>query len=106
MPPGTQDREQHRALQKEYGSFYRAVSDILFRHDPMELEGKRNPGDYDAAIDVLLSRIREAHHLTELQDLLFEVFQADFGAENCGSRERYDVAASEIWRVFERYRTI
>ena len=46
-------------LQKEYGSFYRAVSDILFRHNPMELDGKHNTGDYNPEVDVLLSRIRE-----------------------------------------------
>ena len=105
MPPEAQDRQQHRALQKEYASFYRAVSDILFRHDPMDLDGKHNTGDYDPAIDVLLTRISEAEHLSGLQELLFEVFRTDFGAENCGSRERYDVAASEIWKVYERHRT-
>jgi len=104
MPPGTQDRQQHRTLQKEYGTFYRAISDILFRHDPMELDRRRNTGDYDRAIDVLLSRISEAGDLTAMQELLFEVFQTDFGAENCGGRERYDVAASEIWQAYERHR--
>jgi hypothetical protein len=104
MPPETEDRQQHRMLQKEYGSFYRAVSDILFRHNPMELEGKHNTGEYDPEIDVLLSRIREAEHLSALQELLFEVFLADFGKENCGSRDRYDAAASEIWTAYERHR--
>src|SRR6516162_4324636 len=76
-------------LQKEYGSFYRAVSDILFRHNPMELDGKHNTGDYDPEVDVLdvlLSRIREAEDLNTLQQLLFEVFRTDFGEENCGNR--------------------
>jgi hypothetical protein len=34
MPPETEGRKQHRMLQKECGSLYRIVSDILFRHDP------------------------------------------------------------------------
>jgi hypothetical protein len=104
MQPETAGRDQHRQLQKEYGSFYRATRDILFRHNPMELDGKHNTGDYDSEVDVLLSRIREAEHLGALQDLLFEVFQIDFGAENCGSRERYDVTASEIWKAYEHHR--
>ena len=91
-------------LQKEYGSFYRAVSDILFRHNPMELDGKHNTGDYNPEVDVLLSRIREAENLSALQELLFEVFQTDFGDENCGTRELYRVAASEIWKAYERHR--
>ena len=73
-------------LQKEYGSFYRAVSDILFRHNPMELDGKHNTGDYNPEVDVLLSRIREAEDLNTLLQLLFEVFVTDFGEENCGNR--------------------
>ena len=104
MPPESEDRQQHRKLQKEYGSFYRAVSDILFRHNPMELDGKHNTGDYNPEVDVLLSRIREAEDLNTLRQLLFEVFVTDFGEENCGNRERYEVAASEIWHAYVRHR--
>src|ERR1051326_6493280 len=104
MPPEPLDRQQRRMLQKEYGSFYRAVSDILFRLNPMELDGKHNTGDYNPEVDLLLSLIREAEHLGALQDLLFEVFQTDFGEENCGSRERYEVPSSEIWKAYERHR--
>jgi hypothetical protein len=98
-------RQQHRLLQKEYGKFYRAVSDILFRLNPMELDGKHNTGDYNPEVDALLSRIREAENLGALQDLLFEIFQTHFGEENCGSRERYEVAGAEIWKSYEHYRT-
>ncbi|HLK50069.1 MAG TPA: hypothetical protein VKT49_18120 [Bryobacteraceae bacterium] len=104
MPPESEDREQHRMLQKEYGRFYRDVSDILFRHNPMELDGKHNTGDYNPEVDMLLSRIREAKDLNALKQLLFEVFLTDFGAENCGNPDRYEVAASEIWKAYERHR--
>jgi hypothetical protein len=104
MTPESENREQHRMLQKEYGRFYRDVSDILFRHNPMELDGKHNTGDYNPEVDVLLSRIREAGNLKALQQLLFEVFLTDFGAENCGDRERYKTAAAEIWKAYERHR--
>ena len=39
MQPELEARQQRRILQKEYGSFYRAVSDILFRHNLMDLDG-------------------------------------------------------------------
>lgn len=104
MPAETDDREQHRLLQKEYGKFYRAVSDILFRHNPMELDGKHNTGEYDAEVDLLLSRIQEANDPGALEELLFEVFLTDFGEENCGMKERYEAAASEIWKAYERHR--
>jgi hypothetical protein len=106
MPTESKDSQQHRMLQKEYGSFYRAVSDILFRHNPMELDGKHNTGDYNPEVDVLLSRIREAEHLSGLEQLLYEVFQTDFGEENCGSRERYTAAAADIWKAYERHRAM
>jgi hypothetical protein len=104
MPPEAEDRLKHRMLQKEHGHIYRAISDILFLHNPMELDGKRNTGDYNPEVDVLVSRIREVENVDALQDLLFEVFRTDFGEENCGSRERYEVAASEIWKAYERLR--
>lgn len=106
MQPEMEARQQHRLLQKEYGSFYRAVSDILFRYNPMDLDGKHNTGEYDLEIDALLSRIQEAEHLDALHALLFEVFRTDFGGENCGDRERYEAAASEIWKAYERHRAL
>ncbi len=106
MQPESEARQQHRVLQKEYGSFYRAVSDILFRHDPIDLDSKRNTGEYEPEVDALLSRIQEAEHLNMLHELLFEVFRTDFGAENCGDRQRYEAAASEIWKAYERHRAM
>jgi hypothetical protein len=53
MQPEVEARQQHRILQKEYGSFYRAVSDSLFRHNPMDLDGKRNTGEYDPEMGYL-----------------------------------------------------
>ena len=106
MQPEIEARQQHRILQKEYGSFYRAVSDIVFRHNPIDLDGKRNTGEYDPEIDALLSRIQEAENLNTLHELLFEVFRTDFGEENCGDRQRYEVAASEIWKAYGRHRAM
>src|SRR5689334_9227216 len=69
MPSETEDRLKRRMLQKEHGSIYRAISDILFLHNPMELDGKRNSGDYNPEVDVLVSRIREVENVDALQDL-------------------------------------
>ncbi len=104
MPPETEDRQQHRKLQKEYGSFYRAVSDILFRLNPMELDGKHNKGEYDPEIDALLSRIRETADSAALRELVFEIFRDNFGDDNCGAIERFDVVTAEIWKAWERHR--
>jgi hypothetical protein len=104
MPPQTEHREQHRRLQKEFGVFYRAVSDILFRHNLMDLDGKHNTGDYDREVDLLLLRIGEAQNLEELQAILYQVFENAFGEENCGARDRYDGSAVEIWKAYQRHR--
>jgi hypothetical protein len=104
MPAETEDRQQHRRLQKEYGVFYRAVSDILFRHNVMDLDGKRNTGDYDREVDLLLLRIGEAENLDTLQSILHQVFVNAFGEENCGARDRYAGCAVEIWKAYERHR--
>ena len=106
MQPENEARQQHRILQKEYRSSYLAVKDIVFRHNPIDLDGRRNTGEYDPEIDALLSRIQEAKDLDTLHDLLFEVFRTDFGEDNCGDRQRYEAAASEIWKAYERHRAM
>jgi hypothetical protein len=55
------------------------LGDILFRHNAMDLDGKRNTGEYDPEIHALLSRIHEPEHLNTIQDFLFGSFQTDFG---------------------------
>ena len=100
----TEDRRQHRLLQKEFRSFYRTVSNILFQHNIMDLDGKHNTGDYDPEVDLLLQRIPEAQNLEALHAILFQVFRTAFGEENCGSSDRYDGAAAEIWKAYERHR--
>ena len=104
MPTDTEERQQHRRLQKEYGAFYRAVSDVLFRHNLMDLDGKHNTGEYDREVDLLLLRIGEAETLETLQGILHQVFENAFGEENCGNRDRYEGSAAEIWKAYERHR--
>ena len=104
MPTESDDRQQHRSLQKQYGGFYRAVSDILFRYDMMDLEGKHHTGDYDPEVDLLLLRIHEAENAEGIQGLLYQVFLNAFGEENCGSKDSYDGPAAEIWKAYERHR--
>jgi hypothetical protein len=104
MPTETEDRQQHRRLQKEYGIFYRAVSDILFRHNVMDLDGKHNTGGYDREVDLLLLRIGEAESLETLHTILYQVFVNAFGEESCGARDRYHGSAVEIWKAYERHR--
>lgn len=106
MHPGIETRRQHRILEKEYGSFYRAVSDILFQHNPMDLDGKRNTGEYDPEVNALLSRLDEAQDVHGLHGLLFDVFRTDFGDEHCGDKESYAAATFEIWKAYQRQRAM
>jgi len=104
MTKDAEDIQQRRLLQKEYGSFYRAVSDILFEHNIMDLDGRRNTGEYDREVDDLLQRMREIDSQESLQVALHQVFATAFGEENCGTRATYDSPASEIWKAYERHR--
>jgi hypothetical protein len=70
----------------------------------MELDAKHNNGDYDAEVDAVLSRIREAQDVGGMHDLLFEAFRTDYGEGSCGERVRYGGAAAEIWKAYEWHR--
>ena len=104
MSTETEDRLQRRSLQKEYGNFYRSVSDILFRHNLLDLDGHHNTGGYDQEVDLLLLRIREAETPQSLHGLLYEVFANSFGETSCGTRDRFGGAAAEIWKTYEKFK--
>ena len=45
-------------IKKEYGRLFEAVSEILFRHDPAELNFGFNENEYEPEAETILPRLR------------------------------------------------
>src|SRR4051812_24651180 len=85
---------------KEYGELFDAVSEILFRHDPSEINFDFNTDEYDPEAETILPRLK---HCGSAQDVLIvvrEEFQKWFSEEIAERKENKEIA-EEIWNLWQ-----
>lgn len=88
------EREQVRQAQP---ALFAAVSEAMFRHDPVEINYHFNTDEYDAEAGTVIPRLKECHSSADVATVLHEEFERWFGDETAGPRERYLELAVEIW---------
>jgi len=101
--PRTRDQilEERRQLKAEYGQLFNAVSELLFRHDPMGIAfDNENSDEYDPETGTILPRLRDCQSAGDVQRIVHEQFVRWFDAGTAGPEESYAVIASEIWELF------
>ncbi|MCW1926294.1 hypothetical protein OKA05_27315 [Luteolibacter arcticus] len=103
------DRERLTAegkrMRVEYGELFAAVSGVLFRHDPIEINFGVNTDEYDSEAETILPRLGSCHSEADVLRVVHEEFMRWFDRESVGPVERYGEMAREIWghwREFDR----
>lgn len=114
-------KAERRRLKAQYGVLYDEVIEMLARHDPIHLTRNGAPDDeYEGEARAILTRLKEAQSISEVRDLIHEVFVQSFnygyGADQdpdkddpkctddlAGAASNYDEVAREVWAVWQRY---
>ena len=73
-----------------------AVSQILFRADPVGINFETNTDEYDAEAETIVIGLPNAHRPEDVKVLTLETFVQWFGAQIADPIERYAAVASEI----------
>ena len=89
----------------KYKEFCEAVSAIIFKHDPMQINFEFNTDEYDPEAETIVPRIETCSNETELSSVLHEEFSHWFGSEISGSPNDYHALAQEIWSLAIASRT-
>lgn len=76
--------EERRRLKAEYGKLYNSIAELLFSHDPVGISFEINKDDV----------LRVVH----------EEFVRWFDPSTTGPQELYAEIASEIWKLWQRFR--
>ncbi|MFL6211189.1 MAG: hypothetical protein ACJ74W_20235 [Pyrinomonadaceae bacterium] len=99
-------REQTQAekdrLRLEYGSLFDSIAEILFRHDPIELNYEYNTDEYESEARTILPRLKTCHSVDDVISMVHEEFQSWFDADEAGPKERYRNIAEEIWLLWQK----
>jgi hypothetical protein len=98
-------RERQR-LKAQYGPLYDAVAAVLFRHDPIGIAfDNENTDEYESETGTILPRLLGCGSKNDVLRVVHEEFVRWFDADNAGPENLYVEIASEIWDLWQRYRT-
>src|SRR6476620_1330472 len=97
------NREQIQAekerLKIEYGDMFDSVAEILFRHDPIELNYVDNTDEYESEARTILPRLKNCHSADDVMTVVHEEFERWFDPDTVGEKESYRTIAEEIWAL-------
>lgn len=82
-----------------------AVSQVLFRADPVGINFETNTDEYVAEAETIVIALPEATSPQDVQALAHECFVEWFDPELAGPPIRYRDVAEEIWDLWQRHRS-
>ena len=81
-----------------------AVSQILFRADPVGINFETNTDEYDAEAETIVIGLPSTRGPDDVKALTHEAFVHWFDAQTAGPIDRYAAVALEIWNLWRRHR--
>jgi hypothetical protein len=97
------DRAAREAVSARHPSLFAAVSEAMFRHDPIAINFEDNTDEYDAEAGTVLPRLSSCESADAVEKVLREEFCRWFGADIAG-RAQYVALAKEIWTLWNENR--
>ena len=61
-------QKTRRQLKERYAGLYDEILEILFKHDPMELDYQTNSDEYDPEVMAVLPRLHEARSAEHVEE--------------------------------------
>lgn len=87
-------------IKREYGKLFDAVSEILFRHDPAEINFEFNKDEYDVEAETILPRLKNCYSVEDVLTVLREEFEKWFDDQTASRKENKEIA-EEIWNLWQ-----
>jgi hypothetical protein len=94
-------QEERRALKAKYARVYGAVSEVLFRHDPVGINFETNTDEYEPEVGTILPRLRTCRSADDVIRVVHEEFTRWFG--EAGSISQYKQIGNEIWALWQKH---
>lgn len=93
-----------KRLKDECAGLFAALTEILFRHDPMGINFETNTDEYEPEVRTILPRLKACRSVEDVGASVHEEFQRWFGADIAGTREKYKKIAGELWDLWQDHR--
>jgi len=100
---GEQIRQERSRLKAEYGKLYDAVSEILFRYDPIGINFGHNTDEYEPEVRTILPRLNDCISVSHVRNVIHQEFVRWFDLDSAGPEARYEEIAEEVWAAWQNY---
>ena len=90
----------YKEIKEQQPELFKAVSDLMFKHDPIEINFETNADEYDPEAGTVISRLPAANNETDVLDIIHQEFIVWFGEDTAGSRDRYVKLANDVWSLW------
>ena len=90
----------YKEIKLQQPELFKSVSDLMFKHDPIEINFETNTDEYDPEAGTVISRLKTANNEDEVLDIIHQEFVVWFGEDTAGNRSRYVRLANEIWDLW------
>lgn len=97
-------RDEHLQQREKYKKLFESTAALLFRHDPVGMAFEHNKDEYLPEAGTILPRLNGCQSEADVLPIVYEEFLHWFG-NAAGTRERYVEIASEIWDLWQAYRS-
>jgi len=82
----------------KYDELFACVKEAIDEWDPFRLLIGGAPGDeYNEEVAQIIAGLRNCRIITDIQDLVFNVFKRNFGDDSVGNKEAYSSVARAIF---------
>ena len=93
--------DEREKLRATYGALFDDVAQILFLHDPAEINCGANSDEYEHEVGTILPRLHACSHADGARRIVIEELTRWFSG--CFDTLRASSAAADIWRAWERF---
>ncbi len=90
--------EERRKLRTEYPTLFDAISELLFREDPMSINFETNTDEYEPEVGTILSRLPTCSSEEDVLRIVHEEFVRWFDPDTAGPAFHYAAVSKEIWK--------
>lgn len=96
------ERKSRQEVQSSDPEFFAAVSQLMFKHDPISINFGDNTDEYDAEAGTVIPRLKTCTSADDVTTVVHEEFVRWFGEETAGERSRYTSLAKDIWALSQQ----
>jgi hypothetical protein len=97
------EAEKRKAIRREYGALFDALSKLLFEADPIGINFETNTDEYEPEVGTIIPRLKHAQSEDDAREIIHEEFCRWFDVKTAGSIEAYGDIASKVWAEWQRY---